>query len=167
MNFLGKYFPIILIGGALSYIYLPRVFWIIFIYFFGWGVLFLFFFILDKSSDFEYFKNKELNDYVRISGFFGAFFVLFLFMFGPAALFIFLFYISVIVGGGLAINFIAIPIINEMTTQKVNERFIFWFGIFLIFLITMFVMFGLPYVTVEIYNIINNLIKSIGLDYFF
>ena len=74
---------------------------------------------------------------------------------------------GVIVGGGLAINFIAIPIINEMTTQKVNERFIFWFGIFLIFLITMFVMFGLPYVTVEIYNIINNLIKSIGLDYFF
>lgn len=166
IDFLAKYFPAILIGGGLLFAFAPKFFLFIAIWIFGWLILFLFFFLIDESINFKFFKEKKLNTILTIFGVSTAFFLLFLVMFGPAAILIFFVYAGMILGGGLATNYILEPLGKEIDKLDLSKNWRLFLNVLLIIIFVILLIITIIYTVGTITIYVNNFLEFIGINYF-
>ena len=166
LDFLGRYLPVIIIGGGIIFVIAPKFFFIVTFWICGWLILFLFFFIIDKSLNFNYFKDKKINTYFVLFGLSSAFFLLFLVMFGPAALLIFLFYAVAIAGVGLVSNYVFEPLAKEIDRLGFSKNYTYILNLSLALILIILFILMIPLTVGTIHIFINGLLELIDIDFF-
>ena len=166
LDFLGKYLPVIIIGGGIIFVIAPKFFLLVVIWVCGWLILFLFFFLIDKSLNFNFFKEKKLNAIVTIFGVSSAFFLIFIVMFGPAALLILFVYGGMIVGVGLSANYILVPLVKEIDKLGLSKNWNLFFGILLIIIFVILLIIMIIYTAGTALIYVNNFMEFFGINYF-